>query len=196
MDPRFKDSSTIRDYGGPERIKTFSGKDTLNISSSLDDGQLQEMIFCEKSDQIIRILSYFKRHKEKLNSDLMVQLFETILFQVGKLKKQLKESPYTAEAIGEVLTEILDHFESYPDHFIYCKLIHITLRLRDYCQQVVPSHVHSFPDLRKKLNSLLSQPSLSDVKKQWFLALYACSFKQVSAVSPIEEQQELVKALY
>ena len=157
------------------------------------DLQLQEMIFCEQSDQIIRLWGYLKQHKEKFNAWTIMEIFENALFNIGKLEKQLQESPSIAEAMGETLTEFLDYFETHRSFFTYCKLIHLGLRLQHYCQQIVPAHVHSFPNFKKRLDSSISHWAKNSPH---FLLLSALSFKQLPDVLSLEEKREGVRALY
>ncbi len=159
------------------------------------------MIFCEKEDSLLRGLSYFKEFKDLLKDKLFkdhfddftfLSLFDDLLFRVGGLKKQLQQSPWTAQAIGEVLTEILDYHKSQGNFQVYCQLVWISLRLKSYCEYYAPAYSQLFPHFREELKSLAAAQQDPVIKQQM---IFLQTLMLGETTSSLEERQEAVSIL-
>lgn len=113
----------------------------------------RDIINTEESDSIIRLLAFYRNEKKKFSKDDELRFFEYHLFRNGFLEKQLMESPQVARVIGEVMSELLDHFILEKKHGLISYFIFTTHRLKEYCKQVAPQYCDKFPDLKKLIQS-------------------------------------------
>ncbi len=119
----------------------------------------RELIRTEKDDQIIRTIAYFKQNKGFLKPSMSLfdgEVFRWFMFKGMLLKKQLEESPMSAEAIGEFLSECLDHFASIDEMRGYILIAHIGIKLKEYCKFHAPNSLHAFPDFSQHIQSFLA----------------------------------------
>ncbi len=120
------------------------------IAEIKNDGVGQEqfnMILCERQDAIMRLLGFFKNNINYLNeTNDPYKLFQAVLFRLGDLERQIKNSPQSIRAMGEFFRELLEDQKT-KQKFKNCFwLIKIGLKLKAICKYYKSEHLDAFPD--------------------------------------------------
>jgi len=160
--------SYIYSRAGHERIPATKLFNLIAYSEKDQDRIAMELIRCEESDQIMRLLSYFREDKNRLfhiksnetNIFLRLQFIESLLFKSCHLKRQLQRSPQTVRALGEFQSDLFDYYIEEQDehrrHYHCLWLIRLGVKLKRYCQELgVLSRYPlppDFPDFQAQLN--------------------------------------------
>lgn len=175
----------------------------LEYFSSTEELQQFRLIFSEKTDGIMRLVQYMSKYKKDCIANVeKAFLLEDILFGIGNLKKQLKESPMVAKTLGIFFQEFFDFHADRAniDHCLW--IIRRGIKVKRFCEHYAPESVSDFPDFRKMLNSLAEgispdSPNVSK-NKQDISMLYALAYpaEKESLTEPekLEAVQALIKA--
>lgn len=115
---------------------------------------LFKMICSEESDQIIRLIGYFKNNKQDLRLDTL-HFFEWVLFQKLQLRKQLHHAPQTAQLLGDFFTEALDYLLHHQKEEEFFLLALLAVKTRQYCFAYTKSYFSHFPTFYPDFYSLL-----------------------------------------
>lgn len=130
---------------------------SLTAAVSLEEytelmGPLEKELFAltraEKEDQLVRVLAFFKTHKNRLRmgSPNVLNFFDYALFKSGDLAKQLQTSPHFAKVIGDFFTEMCQDSIEKGDTFLLQWLVLEGLKLKKYCHVYAPEFQDSFPN--------------------------------------------------
>lgn len=175
-------------------VKTYHPKRDIK-------NQLQMLIECEPSNQVLRALAHYRQFPGSLNHvdyfpDINEQVYgidflQQTLFHPGKLSKLLKETPKNATAIGESIAAMMDYLAD-NDFTSYNQITRIGLKLKKFCLHYAPEHCHTFPDFQKHIKTTMEKNKSNTVEG---LILSALTFGNPSSALTDQEQQEAVLAL-
>lgn len=152
---RFKDA-LMAEFTDDEMDLPFTQSEIMASSSRFGPRNMSEhMISCEPSDDIGRMIAHFQQYPDTFSFDF--SFIYRRLFSLASLSTQLKHSPHFSIAIGEWLSELFFYTFSFNsmDTDSQYKLISLSINLKRYCEYHTPNHMHTFPDIRKHIESLL-----------------------------------------
>lgn len=175
-DPKIVSQAKLMAAAGSSVLQQVRKRpDRIGNHYKITDTRLQ-MISCERSDQVIRALEYFRNHKfalleernrerdkpsdvnanlqfrnaEPLKQDVINRDFWNHIFSPVALKQQLEDSPQSMQAIGEFLEELFQELLESPQHRKHFYLaVALSHKLSRFCQEWAPDQLSCMPDVNK-----------------------------------------------
>lgn len=132
----------------------------------------------ERPQQIAKTISYFKEHIDMLQKVEYQNIFESLLFEQGLLKQQLKDSPDFINILVAFIQQGVKraYNTNQPAQAVF--FLRMGNYLQAYCQEVDEKMSSQFPDPLKEINSWLSQTSLSDAHRSLLIREYLAAFQR------------------
>lgn len=177
----------------------FEYKKFKEYFESADEMQQFRLIFSENPDRIMRLINYMRKYKHCcLKTASKADLLKNVLFGVGNLSGQLKESPMVAKALAEFLKEFFAFHKDRNSIRECIWIAYVGIKIKDYCAHYAPEFVQEFPDFRTMLNSLervIPSNAEGAYQRKVILKLYALSYPRDCKSLLTEEKGKAVKSL-